>query len=474
MPRQRDRQSAPAADPALEALAQAPRDRPVVLLHSGRPHRRWASRSLLAQPVAWFRHTADGRSEMSDVAGGLSPVNRRFTHDVWRDLRLLLNHPALPGKWFGYIAYDIARFVEPHKLAHTQRHPWPVVELGYCPQVQIFKPRTPRSEAPDSLNLPSQTPRLVSNFTRPEYEAAVQRALDYIAAGDIFQVNLAQRFTTTHTGDPRKLFARLAAISPAWFGAYVECGMRNGEGGLKPPHGSKGVGGDQAPRPAGDHLPHRALLSTSPELFLRVEDRRVITRPIKGTLEKLETRNPQLEIAQLLASEKDTAELNMIVDLLRNDLGRVCAYGSVRVENPREIETHPTIHHATATLTGELHPRKDVVDLLRAVLPGGSITGAPKVRAMQIIDELEPDPRGSYCGCIGYLSKDQACLNIAIRTMMLERRDRPARPGLGEPSFDVSFSVGGGIVADSVPADEYDETLAKALAIRRALGTATA
>ena len=247
-------------------------------------------------------------------------------------------------------------------------------------------------------------------------------------------MNLAQRFTADFHGTfplaQRSLFRRLASLSPAWYGAYIETAA-------------------ESP----DSLP-RVLCSTSPELFLEAAaDGRVITRPIKGT------RPAGVDPKELLDSEKDRAELNMIVDLLRNDLGRVCAYGSIRVDEPRVIESHPTVHHGVATISGRLHPSMDLVDLLRAALPGGSITGAPKVRAMQIIDELEPVRRGPYCGCIGWFTQREMCLNIAIRTMLLD----PA-------AERVDFSVGGGIVADSSPAGEYDETIDKAQAMLRSLG----
>ncbi|MFP4224246.1 MAG: anthranilate synthase component I family protein, partial [Phycisphaeraceae bacterium] len=270
----------------------------------------------------------------------------------------------------------------------------------------------------------------VPAVSRSEYEAAVQRVRDYIAAGDVFQVNLARRLTASFTGDTRHLFDALAAASPAWYGAYLELTRAPGE-------------------------PSRAIASTSPELFLEVRAGHVTTRPIKGT------RPATVAPEELLASEKDAAELHMIVDLLRNDLGRVCRYGSVRVPEPRTIESHPTVHHGVATVTGELAPGRDACDLLRATLPGGSITGAPKVRAMQIIDELEPARRGPYCGAIGLLHQDQAILNIAIRTILVETGD----DGVGR----ADFSVGGGIVADSDPAAEYEETLDKAAAIMRAL-----
>jgi anthranilate/para-aminobenzoate synthase component I len=267
---------------------------------------------------------------------------------------------------------------------------------------------------------------LRSSFTREQHEAAVARVIDYIAAGDIFQANLTQRFTADFHGErplaSRALFHRLAAVSPAWYGAYLE--LTEG----------------------------RALASTSPELFLEVDPlRNVVTRPIKGT------RPASVPAEELRRSAKDTAELNMIVDLLRNDIGRVCSYGSVKVPEPRTIESHPTVHHGVATVVGQLHETRDTIDLLRATMPGGSITGAPKVRAMEIIEELEPVRRGPYCGAIGYLSAAETCLNIAIRTLAID-------------GGTVDFGVGGGIVADSVPAMEYQETLDKAAAMMRALG----
>ncbi len=153
----------------------------------------------------------------------------------------------------------------------------------------------------------------------------------------------------------------------------------------------------------------------------------------------------------------------MIVDLMRNDLGRVCQFGSIQVTDPRSIESHPTVHHGVATIEGDLQPSMDQFDLLRATMPGGSITGAPKVRAMQIIDELEPVRRGPYCGSMGYLSANHgSCLNIAIRTMLLEQ--------ISEQQCRIDYSVGGGIVSDSDPADEYEETRTKARGMEAALG----
>ena len=206
-------------------------------------------------------------------------------------------------------------------------------------------------------------------------------------------------------------------------------------------------------------FPGGTVLSSSPERFLKVTGRHVETRPIKGTRRRSgDEEADRHAAAELLASEKDNAELAMIVDLERNDLGRGCEYGTVRVTEPRVLETYPTVHHLVASVEGILHERFDLVDLLRATFPGGSITGAPKIRAMEIIDELEPTARGVYTGSIGYIDfRGNADLNIAIRTMTK----------VGE---DVYFQAGGGIIADSVPEAEYDETVDKARALIRALG----
>ena len=276
----------------------------------------------------------------------------------------------------------------------------------------------------------SESSPLPSTFSRDAYVHAVERAIDYIRAGDVFQVNLAQRFTAALSAPASRIYARLLETAPARYGGYLE-------------------------------FPDHALICNSPELFLRVTldpetgKRRIITRPIKGT----RPRQPGMDI-ELRSSAKDQAELNMIVDLERNDLGRVCEIGTVKVTEPRVIESHPTVFHGAATIQGMLRDDVGLVDLLRATFPGGSVTGAPKIRAMQIIEEFEPVRRGPYCGAIGYLAGDGGLeFNIAIRTMI-------AKDGL------VHIPVGSGIVADSDPLAEYDETLVKARALLGALGIA--
>jgi para-aminobenzoate synthetase component 1 len=265
---------------------------------------------------------------------------------------------------------------------------------------------------------------LRSSFTHRGYLDAVSRVREYILAGDIFQANLTQRLEAPLEEDPWQLYRRMRQVNPAPFAAYVE---------------SDGV----------------AVVSASPERFLQLDAAgQVETRPIKGTRPR--GLSPQHDAAlsqELLESAKDRAENLMIVDLLRNDLSRVCVPGSVRVPELFALEQFRTVHHLVSTVTGRLEPGRDAVDLLRATFPGGSITGAPKIRAMEIIAELEPSRRGVYCGSIGYWSVTGAMdTSIAIRTVV----------ALAGKAY---FSVGGGIVVDSDPEQEYQETLHKARGI---------
>ncbi len=263
-----------------------------------------------------------------------------------------------------------------------------------------------------------------SSFTRPDYLRAVQRVIDYIYAGDIFQANFSQRFEAPLTESPWRLYQRLRTRNAAPFAAYMD-------------------------------LPDATILSASPERFLRIDPAgRVETRPIKGTSPR--GLGPEHDAAlghALTESEKDRAENLMIVDLMRNDLSRVCAPGTVRVPELFALERYATVHHLVSTVIGQLAPDTDALDVVRAAFPGGSITGAPKLRAMEIIAELEPSRRGVYCGSMGYWSvSGDLDTSIAIRTVV-------ARHGR------VYFSAGGGIVADSRPEQEYRETLDKARGI---------
>jgi para-aminobenzoate synthetase component 1 len=284
-----------------------------------------------------------------------------------------------------------------------------------------IRPSAPSYPVPD-------VPNVRSNFTREGYLDAVARVIEYIRAGDIFQANLSQRLEAPLMGTPLALYARLRQRNPAPFAAFLDFG-------------------------------DLVVASSSPERFLRVQpDGRVETRPIKGTRPR--GVGPEHDAALALAlteSAKDRAENVMIVDLLRNDLSRVCRPGTVRVPELFALEHYATVHHLVSTVVGDLASGHDAVDVLRAAFPGGSITGAPKVRAMQIIAELEPTARGVYCGAIGYLSTSGALdSSIVIRTYLVRGRD-------------VYFQVGGGIVADSDPEQEYRETLDKARGLIAAL-----
>lgn len=267
----------------------------------------------------------------------------------------------------------------------------------------------------------------ISRVSRREYLDAVGKVLEYVRAGDVFQVNLSQRFEARGTIVPLDLYIRLKAANPAPFSAYL---------------------GTDA----------WSVVSASPESFYQTRGDRIVTRPIKGTRPRGRTPGEDARLlAELKASPKDRAELTMIVDLERNDLGRVCRFGSVRVVDPLSVETFAQVHHLVATVEGRLRPGVGPVDVVRAVFPGGSITGAPKIRAMQIIDELEPGRRALYTGSIGYFSRGGASgFNIAIRTLLAEGNR-------------VSYQVGGGIVADSDPEAEYLETLHKGQGLRAVL-----
>jgi para-aminobenzoate synthetase component 1 len=293
-------------------------------------------------------------------------------------------------------------------------------------EVARRRPQRPEHAAP-SYAVPD-APGVRSNFPHAGYVDAVARVIEYICAGDIFQANLSQRLEAPLEGTPLELYRRLRARNPAPFAAFLDFG-------------------------------DLAVASSSPERFLRVAPGgQVETRPIKGTRPR--GLGPEHDAALALAlaeSEKDRAENVMIVDLLRNDLSRVCRPGTVRVPELFALEQYATVHHLVSTVVGELAPEHDAVDLLRAAFPGGSITGAPKVRAMQIIAELEPTRRAVYCGAIGYLSTSGALdTSIVIRTCLVRGRD-------------VYAQVGGGIVADSDPDEEYRETLDKARGLIAAL-----
>ena len=271
----------------------------------------------------------------------------------------------------------------------------------------------------------------ISEFTplasREKFTSDVLRIKDWIAAGHIYQANLSQAFAAEVTGELFSLYEALREASPAPQAAYL-------------------------------HLDGREILSSSPEIFLKISGRGIETRPIKGTRPRFTDPDEDRRSAyELQTSAKEISELIMITDLLRNDLGQVCEFGSVEVTEMLRLETLAQVHHLVSTVTGTLRPEIDALAALAACFPGGSITGAPKKRAMEIIRELEGTPRGLYCGTIGWLGYNgESSLNIAIRTLI--------RSG-----NRLVYQVGAGIVADSDPEGEYEETLHKAAGIRLAV-----
>ena len=314
-----------------------------------------------------------------------------------------------------------------------QARPSPSASAGHprpSPAAQL-ELRATAAQAPSfPVSSSSWDPRLAlrSSFTKDAYLVAVERVREYIFAGDIFQANLSQRFESVFDESPWTLYQRLRRRNAAPFAAFLE-------------------------------LPECTILSASPERFLRVDrSGHVETRPIKGTRPRGLGPEHDAALGQALTeSAKDRAENLMIVDLLRNDLSRVCTPGTVHVPELFALERYATVHHLVSTVVGELAPGADALTLLKAAFPGGSITGAPKLRAMEIIAELEPSKRGVYCGSIGYMSlSGDLDTSIAIRTALVQ-------------NGRIYFNAGGGIVADSEPEQEYRETLDKARGIIDAL-----
>jgi para-aminobenzoate synthetase component 1 len=324
----------------------------------------------------------------------------------------LISHPSADRERLAGVRAILAGTVVP-----ATHHRMPCGEDGLLTAEQL----APQHPLPD-------VPGVTSNFSPDGYRAAVRRAVEYVHAGDCFQVNLSQRLLAPLAEHPLELYGRLRRTSPAPFGCYFDLGDFQ-------------------------------ILSASPERFLQVHpDGEIVTRPIKGTRPRGRTPAEDAElIRDLVTNPKDRAENVMIVDLLRNDIGRVAEFGSVRVQRVCELETFSHVHHLVSEVRGKLRAGLTPFDLLRAAFPGGSVTGAPKVRAMEIIAELEPTARGPYCGSVGFVGFDGATeTNILIRTFTAGRGW-------------VQFPVGGGIVADSDPAAEYAETLHKAAGLLRAL-----
>jgi para-aminobenzoate synthetase component I len=444
-------QTAHTPESLVEQLAG---ERGVVLLRSSyfdSPQARYSF--VAARPLMIFR-SYGSRCEL-DGAGAARFGNPWQALEELMARYELLDEIDLPfplGGCFGYWGYELKNFVEP-RLPRTAVNDLelPDCHAGFYDSLAVFDHRLEKTwivstglQADGSRDAgraraqfdfwagrmaassPAQPARDVaassirSNMSRDEFTAKVRRAQEYIRAGDIYQANLSHRLTARTAADGWAFFQRLCDVSPAPFAAYLDCGEFQ-------------------------------ICSSSPELFLRLNGPLAQTRPIKGTRLRAKdpTRDAQLTY-ELQTSAKDMAELVMITDLLRNDLGKVCEYGSVQVPELVRLERFPHVQHLVSTVTGRLRPEQTHFSAFASCFPGGSVTGAPKIRAMEIIDELEPVTRGPYTGAIGYLGFNrESQLSIAIRTAV-------CRPG------EIHFHVGAGIVADSVAEAEYDETMAKA------------
>ncbi|CAI8299102.1 MAG: Aminodeoxychorismate synthase component 1 [Opitutia bacterium UBA7350] len=362
-------------------------------------------------------------------------------------------HPSIPftGGAVGYLSYDYGRRLErlPEQAADDRQIP--DLHFGLYDGIAALEHRTgklyliahgihaPEAKVLDALELMFKSPAPETNWEQPvrgswewncteaDFMCSVEAIREYIASGDAYQVNLSRRARCRYQGAPMQLYQALRRGNPAPYGAYIDCG-------------------------------HWQLISTSPEQFLRKSGQTLSTRPIKGTRPRgVGSKEDAALAAELEHSVKERAELLMIVDLVRNDLGRVAEYGSVKVEQLYHQEYYARVMHQTAQVRALMAKGRDIFDCIEALFPGGSITGAPKVRAMEIIEELEPTRRGVYCGSMGYIGFDgEAELNIAIRSLHLK-------------DGWLDYQAGGGIVWDSDPKAELQETLDKGRAIHESI-----
>ncbi len=441
--------------PDSSQLFTAIADRPwSAFLDSGRPNSCCGRYDVIATDPAAILVTRNGTTRISTASSVFESSDNPF--DLVREiLGAKQDKGPLPfmGGAIGYAAYGLARYLHtlpkiscdpadmPDMLFgvydwafvvdHQEKNSWllrssrcDLSKDGWEELIDIFS--NPKSDPTNESFI--ITGAIQSNLTVQQYADAFKSIQRYIHDGDCYQVNFAQKFSVGCQGDPWPAYRKLRAINPSPFGAYL-------------------------------NTPYGQILCSSPERFLRLDEGQVETRPIKGTRPRSkDIDEDSFLIEELKNSEKDLAENLMIIDLLRNDLGKSCIPGSIYVPDLFRVESFQTVHHLVSTVTGKLSERDDAFSLLSGCFPGGSITGAPKYRAMEIIDELEPDPRGIYCGSIGYIGYDgNMDTNIAIRTMV-------------HKDGQIQFSAGGGIVSDSDVGSEYQETLDKASAMFEVLG----
>ena len=460
--------------PLVHELQPPPRPADAFCRLASRPHCLFLDSALSDPQLGRYSFLAADPFELIEVPAGrpdaidlLEGRMAQFTAATVSDL------PPFQGGLAGLFSYDLSRSCERLPAARFDEFQTPALAVGLYDVVLAFDhqqdrawiisqgfpkldPRQRRrraaarlAEMRDWLNAPpverrpnTATPvtrnelapqfatthdEVTSDFSKQDYLSAVARAVEYIHAGDVFQVNLSQRLLCPSFDDPVSLYLRLRERNPATFASYFDLGPLQ-------------------------------IVSASPERFLQVRGRHVEARPIKGTRQRTTLPEADLFAAEdLQQSEKDRAENVMIVDLMRNDLSRVCQADSVRVTQLCDVEVYQYVQHLVSAVRGELRADRQPLDLIRAAFPGGSITGAPKVRAMEIITELEPTARGAYCGSLGYVGFDGSVdLSILIRTITAGR-------GWWQ------LPVGGGIVAQSQPQDEYEETWHKATGMLKAL-----
>lgn len=424
-----------------------------VFLDSGYPHSRQGRFDIIAaDPLI----TLVTRGDTTEIREGDRLESSQ--EDPFLILKRVLGpkRPTIPGLPFsggaiGYLGYDLSRRIErlPNRSEDLEQIPEMMMGIyGWAVIVDHHARKTVLVGQADTPGLSTRWPHLVQQFSQIQtlgwrmgdfeilddaqpnldpsaYEKAFDRVKHYITEGDCYQVNLAVRFEAPSRGHPWMAYQHLRAINPAPFGAYLG-------------------------------YPELEILSSSPERFIRLRGTEIQTKPIKGTRPRLhDVISDATQVLALRDSLKDRAENLMIVDLLRNDIGKTAIPGSVKVPKLFEIESYATVHHMVSTVEAELRPALGALDLLRGCFPGGSITGAPKIRAMEIIEELEPHRRGIYCGTIGYIGFDgNMDSNIAIRTLIHSKNT-------------VRFWAGGGIVADSDSVSEYAECHHKAAAMFR-------
>lgn len=439
--------SLPYAENSATLFARVADEPWAIFLDSGRPGSLYGRYDIIVARPFMTINSHDGLTEITNPEG-----TQRVTGDPFLIVKeLLQEYPVqshakpFAGGAVGYFSYDLGRVVEHLPAIARDAEHIPQLMIGFYDWALIVDhcdrqaklvshgvhPDTAKAwpelcalfengNAKAQLGNFEVMGEVRSNLDERAYASAFDKIKRYILEGDCYQVNLAQRFSATAQGNGWIAYQQLRALSPAPFMSYL-------------------------------NLPDVQVLSGSPERFLQVSGKHVETRPIKGTRPRSGiAADDANNAAELLSSEKDRAENLMIVDLLRNDIGKSCSVGSVKADRLFALESFANVHHMVSTVTGQLAPGATAVDLLRGCFPGGSITGAPKLRAMEIIEELEPHRRGIYCGAIGYIGFDgNMDTNIAIRTAVYSR---------GE----MRFWAGGGIVADSEMQKEYRETWDKA------------